>query len=218
MAEVQGEKIAAMWTKRLEEADALIRSGKGKKAEKITKLLARDMMDKILFGESASQWLGTANLLRALSVGVQDRPDEALWYWHTAQQLYPAIANYELSEYGEVGRLFMDSPLRSESLAALPNSGELEAKGGAFDPPKAIFAPIAVYPYAQRETRTEPKIRVECKLDENGKLSHPLIVGEERRVPFVFTALDQLFTWKVEPAKLDGEPLAVLHQLVVEVR
>ncbi|MDH3255101.1 MAG: energy transducer TonB [Acidobacteriota bacterium] len=216
IAEEQGEKLAAVWTKRLQEADQHIRAGDGKKAVKITKLLARNMMDKILFGESAGQWIGSANLLRALGEAQGGHPDEAVWYWHVAQQLFPDIATYDLTEYGAAGELLATNPLRPPSFDSLPRTAD--PANADISPPKEAFSPIATYPYAQRETRTEPHIRIECRVGEDGKLSHPLVVGDERRVPFAFTALDQLRDWKVKPATRDGRPIAVLHELLVEVR
>ena len=216
IAEEQGEKLAAVWTKRLQEADQHIRAGDGKKAVKITRLLARDMMDKILFGESAGQWIGSANLLRALGEAQGGHPDEAVWYWHVAQQLFPDIATYDLAEYGVAGELLAANPLRPSSFDSLPRTAD--PANSDIAPPKEAFAPIATYPYAQRETRTEPHVGIECRVGEDGKLSHPLVVGDERRVPFAYTALDQLRNWKVKPATRNGRPIAVLHVLAVEVR
>lgn len=215
-AQQQGEKLAATWTKRLEEAEALVRSGDGKRAVKITKLLAADMMDKILFGESAGQWLGTACLLRALGHAVADDADQAVWYWHVAQQLFPAVAGYDLSPYGPPGVLLMEHPLRPSFFEALPRtSAESEDR---IAPPKEVFAPTAAYPRAQRDTLAEPYVDVECRVDEDGALSHPLVVGKERRVSFVYPALDQLRNWKVRPATQGDRPLAVLHEFSIQVR
>ena len=216
IAEQQGEKLAATWTRRFEEAEGLIREGKGKKAVKITKLLAADMMDKILFGESAGQWLGTACLLQALGHAVEGDDPQAVWYWHVAQQLYPAIAGYDLAPYGEAGALLMANPLRPPSFEALSRTSD--ENGAEIAPPEEVFAPTAAYPRAQLDTREEPRVEVECRVDENGTLSHPLVIGEERRVPFVFAALDQLRSWRVMPATANGQPLAVLHRLSIQVR
>lgn len=214
--ELQGEKRVAVWTKRLQEAEAELRAGNGKKTEKISRLLARDMMDDILFGESAGQWLGTAGLMRALGVAQQGRADEAVWHWHVAQHLYPAVRSYDLSPYGAAGELLMVSPIRPASFAELPRIGD-EASGG-ITPPKEIFAPFAVYPYAQSDLRAELRIPVECRVGEDGRLSHPLVASDESRPTFLFAVLDALREWKLEPAQLDGEPVAVMHQLEVTFR
>lgn len=216
IAEQQGEKLAATWTKRLEEADRNVRSGNGKKAVKITKLVARDMMDKILFGESAGQWLGTACLLRALGHAQQSDAGQAIWYWHVAQQLLPAVTGYDLSPYGSAGELLQANPLRPEAFETLSRTtagSQLEIV-----PPKEVFAPTATYPRAQRDARVKPYVQIECRVDEDGTLSHPLVVGEERRVPFMFTALDQLRSWKVKPATKNGQAQAVLHEFSIQVR
>ncbi len=212
-AQVQGEKRAANWTKRLQEAEAELRAGNGQKTEKIARLLARDMMDTILFGESAGQWLGTACLMRALGVAQQGNSDEAVWYWHVAQHLYPAIRAYDLAPYGEAGELLMASPIRPASFAELPRIGD-EASAG-ITPPKEVFAPFAAYPYAKTDLAAEPRIPVECRVGEDGRLSHPLVASDDARPAYLMAVLDALREWRLEPARRDGEPIAVLHQVVV---
>ena len=213
-ARIQGEKRAAVWTKRLQEADAALKDGKGKKAEKIARLLARDMMDDILFGESAGQWMGTACLMRSLGAAQQGRAEEAVWYWHVAQNLYPTVRGYDLSPYGEAGKLLMASPLRPESFGELPPTWD-EASTG-ITPPKETFAPFAVYPLATTDLEAELTIPVECRIDEAGRLSHPLVASGDWGGPtFVYAVLDALRAWTLEPARRDGEPVIALHRLRV---
>lgn len=212
-AQIQGEKRAAIWTKRLQEAEAELRAGNGKKTEKIASLLARDMMDDILFGESAGQWLGTACLMRALGAAQQGKSTEAVWHWHVAQHLYPTVRTYDLSPYGAAGELLMASPIRPPAVAGLPRIGDETSDG--ISPPKEIFAPFAVYPYAKTDLGAELRIPVECRVGEDGRLSHPLVASEETRPTFLFAVLDALREWKLEPARLNGEPVAVLHRVEV---
>lgn len=212
-AQIQGEKRAANWTKRLQEAEAALRAGNGGKTEKIARLLARDMMDDILFGESAGQWLGTACLMRALGAAQQGKAEEAVWHWHVAQHLYPTVRSYDLSPCGEAGEMLMASPIRPASFEGLPRPAD-EASAG-ITPPKEIFAPFAAYPYAMSDLEAEIKIPIECRVGVDGRLSHPLVANDESRPTFLFAVLDALRKWKLEPAKRDGRPVAVLHRLVV---
>lgn len=218
VAQIQGEKRAAVWTKMLQEAEAALKAGKGKNTEKISRLLARDMMDDILFGESAGQWLGTACLMRALGAAQQGKVEEAIWYWHVAQNLYPTVSGYDLSPYGRAGEILMMNPLRPASFGELPRTDD-EASVG-ITPPNATFAPFAVYPYATTDLQAELRIPVECRVDRDGRLSHPLVASGDWGPTFAYAVLDGLRAWKLEPAQRDSEPVAVLHRLVVtfEVR
>jgi len=215
-AQQQGESLATIWSDQLREAEDALRKGQGKKAERKAHLLATDMMDRILFGESAGQWIGTANLLRALGAAQQDKTEDALWYWHVAQQLNPAVAAYDLSTYGPAGELLMANALRPPEFENLPRTDS--AEGSGISPPVETFAPFAEFPRAMRDLAMQPEIEVECKVDEAGRVSHPLIVDEEDRPILLYPILDTLRRWQAKPAERDGQPLTVLHRFTVTFR
>lgn len=85
---------------------------------------------------------------------------------------------------------------------------------GAVEPPVAIHDPRPVYPEMARQARRGGLVIVQVVVEKDGSVTGVEVLKPE---PFGLTeaAVAAVERWRFEPARLDGEPVAVYFQLTV---
>ena len=93
----------ARWNHQLTQSTNLLKSGKHAEALKIAERVIREMIAQLGSGEGATRAFGIVVSHKALALAGLGREEDALWYWHGVLTLYPALAQSDLSTFGEAG-------------------------------------------------------------------------------------------------------------------
>ena len=94
---------------------------------------------------------------------------------------------------------------------------ELEAAGvepAAFTPPKRVKGSPAIYPESAARAGAEGLVRLECLIKESGKVE-ACRIAQTVRPAIDQAAADAIRRWKYEPARVKGEPTAIVAQFVM---
>ena len=176
-------------------------------AERASVALAGELIDSIVGGSGADLLLAMTATYRAVAVAGQGRGDEAIWYWQVAQQLFPQVAEIDLTRFGPAaGFLRMHPPRR-------PAAGRSSAAAGIFEPPVKLEAPLPDFPdgRAFRGLRIDVVVQVVVGID--GLPREPLILSSKGEHTLVWATLEALRKWRFEPARRDGKPESALYKL-----
>ncbi|MEO1366595.1 MAG: hypothetical protein AAFX50_05425 [Acidobacteriota bacterium] len=213
------------WRTEVAEIDALQRSDAKRAARKAGKKAERLFLEvrqrgwrepalKPILAELATQ-IAISELNRG---GDQDR---AIWRFHSALLLDGAVAERDWGAYGRAGRVLAEIELRTlgtspQGQRALtrpyPRSGRFEKP--LEGPAKRVEVPM------NRSARNERRIErptLEVIIHGDGSISHPAIkMGHSAKPTVLLAVLDM--AWEMapyQPAKLDGEPVAVVYEVSV---
>lgn len=100
--------------------------------------------------------------------------------------------------------------------AALLLAGAAAAQDSKFDEPPMPSKTVApVYPPELKKDKINGMVTMSIMVDEKGNVANA-VVKKSTRPEFEQPAIDAVSKWKFEPAKKDGQPVAV--QVVVPVK
>ncbi len=88
------------------------------------------------------------------------------------------------------------------------------AEGGRIDPPKLASSPSAIYPAMARNSNIEGVVVVDALVDASGTVTQAQAVSGPTLLRQA--AADSVRSWKYQPAKLNGQPIAVHTQVSVD--
>jgi hypothetical protein len=165
------QAIVEVWLERLAKIEERILEGRSRRALRDAKELTARMIEQIESGEGAGTLVGFVSVLRALAaVNVGDET-QALWHWHVGLQMYPELADYDLSAYGDAGQFLRDHPLRTDREETLDAVQVPGAK-----PPRNKKTPAPKFPAAKRNDFDRLSVVVQVVIDEDGNVSEPQIL------------------------------------------
>ena len=121
------------------------------KALKIDERLVDDMVERLGPGDAESKWFAVAVLHKALALAGLGRNDDAVWYWHVALNIYPAIAESDMSMFGAPAEFLKQHPLAPPAASPV---------GGNIHPPKTIKRVEPRYPMGARAFRVSPGMQM----------------------------------------------------------
>jgi protein TonB len=216
-----GADLGKKWEEKLQEAERLVIAGDYAKAQRITVRVADQMVDAMGPGGQAAKALGVALTLRSLAeAGLGNRRD-ALWYWHIALNLFPQFAEYDLDRYGAPGLLLRSHPLPAGSPGKPPGGEPRDDTPYCSGCDDRITAPVVrkkprpSYPSGARAFREQGSLVVSVVISTDGAVSEPRILEALPAPTMSYAALEAVRQWEFEPARLDGEPVAVYYTLTV---
>ncbi len=214
VAPVRAEnEVVARWFKRLEAAEADLLSGKFKAAKRIATGVRDDMLNRLGPGDDAGYVLGAALVYVALADAAEGRVEDALWYWHVALGLHPALADTALDRFGAAGALLRDHPPRTP---LLPIEDDPDAPIGAVvEPPVVKKSPRPKYPAGALQFRSSGPLVVQVVIGPDGSVSSPVIVQPLPAPTLAYAALDAVRRWRFEAGRLNGQPVEVFYTLTV---
>lgn len=209
--------VVENWMERIQTADQEVRDGEYKRSVRSMNRVLDEMSGWIVSGPQVGEMLGLATAVRALARAGRGDEENAAWDWQIARLMAPRFAGLDLSAYGDAGHRLRaaiasssyDTGERSEGPATLVNP--------AITPPVRLHAPPPHFPGARRVACLEDVLVVLMVIDEKGLPHDPRILSSPSEVAS-FTFLDALRKWTFEPARLDGEPVAVYYNLTVNFR
>lgn len=219
----QSEQVREGWQRRMQKINQQIHEGRSDRALRQANRLAAEMVERILSGDGTAQLLGMVNVLRALAAVNLGLESLALWHWHIGLQMFPEVAEFDFSDYGEAGKFLVDHPLSSPSGESGDSAEDRTEKSSEIKekitPPRKKKAPSAKVPAAKLGRMQEPvSVVVQAIIDKEGQPTRPRIVEANGEFTLVCAALESLWQWEFEPATIDGEPVEVYYNLTVNFR
>jgi protein TonB len=89
-------------------------------------------------------------------------------------------------------------------------------KGGQLQQPKLISSVAAMYPAVAKSDQVQGDVAVDVLVDETGKVSETKVISGPPVLQHA--AMDSVRHWKYEPARLNGQPIAVHIKVTVAFR
>lgn len=194
---------------RLGDSATALKSADYEKALKIDERLIRDMIEQLGPGDAESKWFSVVVTHKALALAGLGRTDDAIWYWQVAQNLYPAIAESDMSMFGAPAELLKKHPL--ETPTALRVGGDVRA-------PQARKRVEPKYPQGARYFGVDGVAIFESLIDANGDVRSIRILKALPSPTLSYCALEALHQWKFTPATVDGKPVEVLFNLTINYK
>ncbi len=213
-------RALAAWQQELREIHTLLRADEAPdRAYERSSRLLQEMTDRIGSGPGVGRVLGSATTLRAIAAVRLGRPDEGIWHWQVAQQLFPDLAADPLTPYGEAGAFLRQHPVRPpKGDQAFPQDEGLVPDEGQLEPPQKKRALAPRFPRAKKRGGLSVAVVVETIIGEDGRVREPRIVESQGELTLVCATLDALRAWEFEPARREGRPVAVYYQLTINFR
>jgi TonB family protein len=197
-------------------ADAL-RAHEYAKALKIADGVLDVMMAKLGPGEAETRWFAMALTYKAVALAGVGREKEAIWQWQMAQNLYPAVAQIDMSAYGAPSEvlkrhLFGPAPAKDAS-----RDREAAAEHKVANP-HVLRRVDPVYPDGAKAFHVKGNVTVESQIDPEGKVREIRLVRGLASPTVNYAAMDAVRQWTFRPGTLDGQPVPVVLNLTMSFR
>ena len=191
--------------KRLESFEDRLRRGEWQAVH----AAAHEMVIELVTAGSEDGRLASALRALALAEAGIGRVDEAVWHWQVVQNLKPGLV-LDPAAYGEAGALLARHKLRrpGEAPAGL---GAVAAGtlGAGSTPPRKIAGDDPKIPSSLAASGAPRWARLQVVIDTQGRALEPVVLAG-RSEAFQWAALEAVRTWRFEPARREGQPVAVL--------
>lgn len=199
------------WWERIEkDVDPLIAKERWKKARRKAEELSDEIVRFSWRAPDIGEVLAAVAVRRAAIEAVLGREETALWLWWSALNLDPSVEPHPAAE-----ELFRAHPLREEG--RLPDDAPPpQAPDSGYEPP-VYDAPDGEFPfYSSSAMRVDHlPVSVEVVVQPDGRLTHPLVLSTWTEPVPTFWTLETIHEElpRVEPARLDGEPVATVERI-----
>lgn len=200
---------------RLERIEQLLLDGEYKRARKETLRFADYMVGYAGPGRPGEIALARNTLLRALAEAALGNEEDADWYLHVARGIHPQLQHFDVSRFGEPGRLLEEIEIRRNYTSRPQDPG---ASGNRLTAPRKIKAPQPEWPSGARSFGVTGALVVQMIIDETGRTMKPTVVTPLPAATLTWVALEAVKEWRFEPARLDGKPVAVFYNLTINYR
>ena len=177
---------AQNWRDMMKMVDQDLRTQHYAHARKWSIKMINSMSDHLGTGNDSMYTLALTVAYRSMAEAGLKKEDEAHWYWHVANALYPKLAERDWSPYGEVGAWFAAQKSSETPVADLPVAVPVK-KAEAKCPLSAINGG-----YYQSVT-------VAATVNDDGAPSCPRLVSSTDAPTLVYAALESLKQWEFQP-------------------
>lgn len=214
-----GRGNVGAWNERIQQTVGLLRGGNAAQARATIEPVLEEMTAEINPGKSAAHAFGLVLMLRALAAAGSGEERLATWDWHVAQQLDPAIENWDLREFGAAGEILLRHRLSQDPVPAAPTTKELE-EAGAEKPKPEILTRGRQPEYVEkaRLRRWTGSIVVTARIDAAGLPTYPRIVQGSHEVAIVLATCEYMRALTFTPAMQGGRPIAAIWDLTMDYR
>jgi TonB family protein len=208
---------SALWRELLADSATSLKAGDYGRALKRSDRLIAEMVDRLGPGDLEAQAFAIALTHRALAHAGLGNTDDALWYWHAALSLYPALARSDISMFGAPGQFLKTHPARPIE-SALPVEGARPLGDVEITPPKLLKRVEPQFPPGAKAFAVDGVLIVQVVIEASGRVSSPLILKALPAPTLSYAALEAVKRWRFQPAKIRGEPSPVLFNLTVNYK
>lgn len=199
--------------KSLERFDAQLRRNKGQTvyAE------VRELVDELRASGVESHLVEGLRVL-ALAEAGSGREAEAVWHWQVAQNLQPGLALDDPAAYGEAGALLARHTLRRRDAApaGMEAVAAADLGAGATPPRKIAGAKPEIHSFLASPGASR-WARLQVAVDPQGRVVEPVVLAGHSKA-FRWAVLEAVRTWRFEPARREGQPVAVLLDIDIPPR
>ena len=203
----------------LQALDVRLRAGKWKAGLKHAQRLTETVLRRTWYGKELRRILSELALYQAVAEANLDRRDDAIWHWHVAHNLVPAMRRHDLAPYGKAGKLLYEVPLRTLGEVpagfvvpqALPGSGRLAGPRQ----PKMPGTPTLLN-NTGAAIEGSGNFQAEVLIDERGRIQHPVVTSDHLHPIVIYASLEWLRQIPpFKPARFDGEPVDSLDRVTI---
>lgn len=222
---VQSEKATRRqlerWIEDLETAHQELLEDKVEKAMRRTDKTRSQMLERLRSGLAAPLLFGQVGFLRALAAAKTGDVEAAKWDFQVALEFVEAYDSLDLGGYGEASAILEEA--RTERRERLQREAEPDTEDESaiptekIVPPRKKFAPQPVYPPAHKVTCGQGRVVLLAIIDKKGRVTQPAVKQPGDPI-LLFAAFDAVRHWKFEPARRQGEPVAVYYNLTLNFR
>ncbi len=206
----------------LPEVDSKLRAGKWKAGLRHAQRLTETVVRRTWYGRELRPVLSELALYQALAEANLDRREQAIWHWHIAQNLDPAMRRRDLAPYGKAGKLLYEHLLRALGEVPVPFVVPETYPGG----PRLVGA-------VQPEMKSEPTVlnntgaaiegtgsfHVEVLIDEQGRIHQPVVTSTHLHPIVIYASLEWLRRLpRFEPSRFEGEPADSLDRVTIRFK
>jgi TonB family protein len=188
-----------------------LKAGKYAEALKLDDTIIEQMGEHYVSGDAAAQVLAITVVHKALALAGLGREEEAVWFWHGAIGIYPAIAHSDMSMFGGPGKFLAEHP--PERIVS-----DTVAKDAHFVPPKIAARVEPRYPSASVRDAAQALVVIACIIGTDGRVHAPRITGDIPAPFIAYAALDALRQWRFTPATADGKPVSVQFDITMNFK
>ena len=215
-----GSSAPSQWSPEVAKIDALLQQGKWKPGKRKAHKLAEEIIGESWYGRGLRRVLAELAFLQAVGSANLGERDEAIWYWHIAQNVDHRIRDKDLAPYGEAGKLLREFPLRRRGQA--PPAFKVVDPGICRDcnfPRLAERWSPAIPPNAGKAAEQRGDLQVEIIVDREGRPSHPVVLSRDFHPVAVYGALEALRSMpRFKPAHNYGEPVDTLYKFHLDLK
>jgi TonB family protein len=198
------------WERRVEKLDAKLRAKDWAGAH----AAAREALEEALTDHFMGRdFLGRVVGRLAVAEAGLGRHEDALWHWQTALNLSgQPVPKEDLAKLGAAGELLSSQTRRR--LDEIPAGLDVQPAGAPGVEPARKVAGELPEPSKVLQAITVPKwLRLQAVIDAEGRLRSPVVVTP---VPeMIWEVLEAARSWRFEPGRKDGVPVATFYELVV---
>ncbi len=208
------------WSIRIGEIDRLLLESQWKRALRSSEELTNEMVNRIVRGSAAREYLGNAVVRQAVAFSGIGEIDNATWTMQVALQILPSLADFPLDRYGLEGNRLQTVEVRKLGDRLQPKDVTADSRpptDAKITPPKRIKGRKPDYPWAKRTT-SEFDVVVEVILGKDGVPRHPVIEKSDGEFTAVFAVLNEMREWRFRPGKLNDEIVEILYILTATFR
>ncbi len=211
-----GDPVSESWQRKTRESLGLLQRGEYEKSLKISRGVVRDMFNRLGPGNAETRSFGVALTHKALALAGLGRKEEARWDWHSALNLYPELAQTDLSPFGEPGRFLLANAEMRKHTEARPDQRQPLAANVTAPKLKKRVEPR--YPGGAYSFGVSGLTVIEVLIDREGRVSSPLVLKALPAPTITWAALEALRQWKFEPGRIDGQPVDVVFNVTINFK
>lgn len=207
------------WRLAFESVEESVSLGKWKAVKRKADRLATDIRHEGWHGRGLKELLADVAMYQAVAFANLGQTEDAIWYWHVAQNVDHRIRDKNLDGYGSAAKLLREFPLRPRGKAP-PNVHLVEQIYGKFAParPPLEWAPELLYNAAIASERAAD-VFIEMVVDRRGRAHHPVMKRPDIHPVLVYGVLVALRDVPAfEPARFSGDPVDSLFDLGIPLR
>jgi TonB family protein len=223
------EPLKEKWLAALKETDQMLRAHQWEAAAKRGRKAGEEIVNLAGAGDSPAYSLAVVDVFRAIAEAELGHQEEAEWLWESALNLFPDVAKTDLSPYGkkalELRRLTLREPNRKMERELLDRmkgkDGEevFNPSDAKVEPPRIVHQTRPEYPKALRLLLSQGRVAVSSVIGKDGRPRQPVIVDAQGGgASMRYVALETVGQWRFEPARLDGQPVAVYYVLTISFK
>ena len=216
--------FAQNWKGLLHSTDEALRDGEYYHARRTSIKLINSMCDNLNTGDAAMYTFGLTVAYRAVAEAGLKNYDDADWYWHVAQNLWPGFTSqFDLTPYGDAG-VWLANLKNDPQHTGEVNPPQIASLETTTSEPTVRQDPVCLnrrdpkYPVGAGINKVGEPITIRVLIDENGSVHHPKLVSGATAPTLVFAATEAVKDWKFQPATVDGKPVSTPFDLTVNFR